>query len=234
MKFCPRDKAIAAAKNAMRQRSKLQRFWSVWRQIEDLGISLDRKVDREASWPRFHAELLLSGAVQQHDGMVRTRATGQEGKPPAQAARARGRGRGRGRGRDIASTAAGAAPSDPPVVPAQDQVPEVDVPAGPAQAVSVTTTASTSKAGGGTQTPAARTPEQRSTRPAAPAPVPPTPAQPARGRVQLARGGAQLAMGRPRGGGRSGGGQARFYALPARPNAIASDAVWIRSSVGVK
>ncbi|XP_070043228.1 uncharacterized protein [Nicotiana tomentosiformis] len=43
--------------------------------------------------------------------------------------------------------------------------------------------------------------------------------------AQPARGGAQSARGRPRGGGRSGGGQAYFYALSARPNAIASDAV---------
>ncbi|XP_070048626.1 uncharacterized protein [Nicotiana tomentosiformis] len=50
------------------------------------------------------------------------------------------------------------------------------------------------------------------------APVSSPPAQPARG-------GAQSAKGRPRWGGRSGGGQACFYALPARPDAIASDAV---------
>ncbi|XP_070044879.1 uncharacterized protein [Nicotiana tomentosiformis] len=36
---------------------------------------------------------------------------------------------------------------------------------------------------------------------------------------------AQSARGRPRGGGRSGGGQARFYALPSRPDVIATDAV---------
>ncbi|XP_070045034.1 uncharacterized protein [Nicotiana tomentosiformis] len=40
--------------------------------------------------------------------------------------------------------------------------------------------------------------------------------------AQPARGGAQSARGRPRGGGRSGGDQARLYALPARPDAIAS------------
>ncbi|XP_070049228.1 uncharacterized protein [Nicotiana tomentosiformis] len=63
------------------------------------------------------------------------------------------------------------------------------------------------------------TPE-RSTRPTTPAPVPPPPAHPARG-------GAQSATGLTRGGGRSGGGQARFYALPARPDAIASDALFV-------
>ncbi|XP_070036768.1 uncharacterized protein [Nicotiana tomentosiformis] len=66
---------------------------------------------------------------------------------------------------------------------------------------------------------------QRSTRPTAPAPVPSPPAQPTRGGVQPVRGEAQSATGRPRGGGRSGGGQAHFYALPARPDAIASDAM---------
>nr|XP_033514349.1 uncharacterized protein LOC117279023 [Nicotiana tomentosiformis] len=66
---------------------------------------------------------------------------------------------------------------------------------------------------------------QRSTRPTAPVPVPPPPVQPARGGVQPARGRAQSDMGRPRGGGRSGGGQARFYALPAMPDAIASYAM---------
>ncbi|XP_070031653.1 uncharacterized protein [Nicotiana tomentosiformis] len=48
--------------------------------------------------------------------------------------------------------------------------------------------------------------------------VPPPPAQ-------SARGGAELARGLPRRGGRSGGGHARFYDLPARPHAIALDAV---------
>ncbi|XP_070031688.1 uncharacterized protein [Nicotiana tomentosiformis] len=48
--------------------------------------------------------------------------------------------------------------------------------------------------------------------------APPPPAQPARG-------GAQLARGRSRGGGRSGSGQDHFFALHARLNAIASDAV---------
>ncbi|XP_070052069.1 uncharacterized protein [Nicotiana tomentosiformis] len=49
------------------------------------------------------------------------------------------------------------------------------------------------------------------------APAPPPPAQPASG-------GAQSARSHPRGGDRSGGGHAHFYALPARPDAIASDA----------
>ncbi|XP_070046798.1 uncharacterized protein [Nicotiana tomentosiformis] len=40
-----------------------------------------------------------------------------------------------------------------------------------------------------------------------------------------ARGGAQSVRGRPRGGGQSGGGQARFYVIPARPDVVASDAV---------
>ncbi|XP_070054425.1 uncharacterized protein [Nicotiana tomentosiformis] len=50
------------------------------------------------------------------------------------------------------------------------------------------------------------------------APVTSPPAQPSQGRAQAARG-------RPRGGGRSGGVQARFYAIPARPDAVTSDAV---------
>ncbi|XP_070050755.1 uncharacterized protein [Nicotiana tomentosiformis] len=50
------------------------------------------------------------------------------------------------------------------------------------------------------------------------APVASPPAQPSRG-------GAQLARGRARGGGRSSGGQARLYAFPARPDVIASDAM---------
>ncbi|XP_070034611.1 uncharacterized protein [Nicotiana tomentosiformis] len=48
--------------------------------------------------------------------------------------------------------------------------------------------------------------------------VPPPPAE-------SARGGAQSARGRPRGGGRSVDGQARFYALLSKPNAIALDDV---------
>ncbi|XP_070048007.1 uncharacterized protein [Nicotiana tomentosiformis] len=40
-----------------------------------------------------------------------------------------------------------------------------------------------------------------------------------------ARGEGQSTRGRPRGGGRSGGGQAHFYGLLSRPNAIASDVV---------
>ncbi|XP_070020655.1 uncharacterized protein [Nicotiana sylvestris] len=59
---------------------------------------------------------------------------------------------------------------------------------------------------------------QQISRPMEPAPTDAPPAQPAQG-------GAQSAKGFPRGGGRSGGGQARFYALPARPDVIASDAV---------
>ena len=43
--------------------------------------------------------------------------------------------------------------------------------------------------------------------------------------AQLDRGGAQSARGRPSGGGRSGGSQARFYALPAIRDVITSDAV---------
>ncbi|XP_070046904.1 uncharacterized protein [Nicotiana tomentosiformis] len=48
--------------------------------------------------------------------------------------------------------------------------------------------------------------------------------------VQPPRSGGQVGRGRPRGGGQSGGGQvggapARFYAFPARPDAVASDAV---------
>ncbi|XP_070053920.1 uncharacterized protein [Nicotiana tomentosiformis] len=54
---------------------------------------------------------------------------------------------------------------------------------------------------------------------------PPTAAPVTSPPAQSARGGGQSASGRPRGRGRSGGGQARFYALPARPDAIASDGV---------
>ncbi|XP_070036771.1 uncharacterized protein [Nicotiana tomentosiformis] len=54
---------------------------------------------------------------------------------------------------------------------------------------------------------------QQSSIPMIPTPAVTPPAQPARGRGQVARG-------RPRGGGRSGGGQARFYAIPARPGTL--------------
>lgn len=117
--------------------------------------------------------------------MVRTRATGQGGRPPvppAMATRGRGCGCGRGRGR-----AARATPADPPATPVQDQVPVMDAPAAPAQApavpimipglqevlaqilsvctglaqaVSATIIAATSQAGGDNQTPAACIPEQ--------------------------------------------------------------------------
>ncbi|XP_070018284.1 uncharacterized protein [Nicotiana sylvestris] len=43
--------------------------------------------------------------------------------------------------------------------------------------------------------------------------------------AQLARGGGQASRGRPIGGGRSGSGQAHFYAIPGRTDAIASHAV---------
>ncbi|XP_070050038.1 uncharacterized protein [Nicotiana tomentosiformis] len=59
-------------------------------------------------------------------------------------------------------------------------------------------------------------PQRSQSMSSAPAPLPP---------AQPARHGAQSARGRPRGGGRSGGGQACFYALPAIPDAIASDVV---------
>ncbi|XP_070039245.1 uncharacterized protein [Nicotiana tomentosiformis] len=59
---------------------------------------------------------------------------------------------------------------------------------------------------------------QQRSQPSTSALVTSPPAQPDQGRAQSARG-------RPRGGGRSGGSQARLYALPARPDAIASDAV---------
>ncbi|XP_070045996.1 uncharacterized protein [Nicotiana tomentosiformis] len=113
--------------------------------------------------------------------MVRTYATGQGDQTLVEPVRGRGHGRGRG----TARAAAGAVPMDPPVIP--DHVPAADVPVGPAQApfvpivipglqetlaqiltactslaqaVVVSTTAATSQAGGGTQTPAACTPEQ--------------------------------------------------------------------------
>ncbi|XP_070036942.1 uncharacterized protein [Nicotiana tomentosiformis] len=41
--------------------------------------------------------------------------------------------------------------------------------------------------------------------------------------AQRARGGAQAVRGRPRAGGRSGGGEARFYAIPARLENVTSD-----------
>ncbi|XP_070037022.1 uncharacterized protein [Nicotiana tomentosiformis] len=50
------------------------------------------------------------------------------------------------------------------------------------------------------------------------APVTSPPAQPARG-------GAQAPIGRSRGGCRSGGSQPQLYAIPARPEAVALDAV---------
>ncbi|XP_070054478.1 uncharacterized protein [Nicotiana tomentosiformis] len=61
-------------------------------------------------------------------------------------------------------------------------------------------------------------PAQRRSQTTTSAPVTSPPAQPAWG-------GAQSARDRPRGGGRSGGSQARFYVIPARPDAIASDVV---------
>ncbi|XP_070056753.1 uncharacterized protein [Nicotiana tomentosiformis] len=59
---------------------------------------------------------------------------------------------------------------------------------------------------------------QHSSRPMTPAPIVTPPTLPARG-------GGQASRCRPRGGGRSCGGQARFNAFPARPDIIASDAV---------
>lgn len=46
------------------------------------------------------------------------------------------------------------------------------------------------------------------------APFTSAPTQSARGEGQVARGEGQVARGRPRGGGRSAGGQAQFYAIP--------------------
>ncbi|XP_070011209.1 uncharacterized protein [Nicotiana sylvestris] len=123
--------------------------------------------------------------------MVRTCATGQDGRPPiplAVATRGRRRVCGRGRGRGVARTIARAAPADPPAAPIQDRVPVMDAPAVPAQApavpivisglqevlaqilsvctslaqaISAITVAATSQARKGNQTPNARTPEQR-------------------------------------------------------------------------
>ncbi|XP_009606037.1 uncharacterized protein [Nicotiana tomentosiformis] len=120
--------------------------------------------------------------------MVRTRTTGQDGQPPVPPTRvARGRGRGRGSGRGAARTAARVALVDPLVAPDQEQVLDTVEPVEPAQAptvptvilglqkalaqiltvctglvqaVSVPAATDTSQVGGGTQTPAARTPEQ--------------------------------------------------------------------------
>ncbi|XP_070049290.1 uncharacterized protein [Nicotiana tomentosiformis] len=61
-------------------------------------------------------------------------------------------------------------------------------------------------------------PAQQRSQPTTSSPITSPPAQPARG-------GAQSVRGRPRGEGRSGDGQARFYAIPARPDVVASDAV---------
>nr|XP_009773100.1 PREDICTED: nischarin-like [Nicotiana sylvestris] len=66
-----------------------------------------------------------------------------------------GRGCGRGRGR-----AAREAPAYPPAALAPNQAPFTDVPAAPVQADSATIAAATSKAGGGNQTPTARTTKQ--------------------------------------------------------------------------
>ncbi|XP_070039691.1 uncharacterized protein [Nicotiana tomentosiformis] len=85
--------------------------------------------------------------------MVRTRTTRSSGRtsvPPARAARGWGRGRGRG----VAHTVARAALVDPPITPAQEQIPDVVKPARPTQAPTVPID------GGGAQTPVARTPEQ--------------------------------------------------------------------------
>ncbi|XP_070046907.1 uncharacterized protein [Nicotiana tomentosiformis] len=60
-------------------------------------------------------------------------------------------------------------------------------------------------------------PQQR-TRSMVPAPKFPPPTQPARS-------GAHAVRGRPKGGGRPGGGQARFYDIPARTDVVASDVV---------
>ncbi|XP_070047405.1 uncharacterized protein [Nicotiana tomentosiformis] len=59
---------------------------------------------------------------------------------------------------------------------------------------------------------------QQSSRPIAPVPAVAPPTQPARG-------GAQSSRGLPKGGGRLGGGQARLYAIPVRPDVVASDTV---------
>ncbi|XP_070051251.1 uncharacterized protein [Nicotiana tomentosiformis] len=74
--------------------------------------------------------------------MVSTHATGSDGQPPVPPVRAmRGRGHGRGRGRGIgrgaASTASRAAPIDPPVAPAQEQVPDIVKPMGPTQTLAM-------------------------------------------------------------------------------------------------
>ncbi|XP_070041424.1 uncharacterized protein [Nicotiana tomentosiformis] len=61
-------------------------------------------------------------------------------------------------------------------------------------------------------------PFQQRSQPSSSAPITSPPAQPARD-------GGQSIRGHPREGGQSGGGQARFYALPAKPDVIASDVV---------
>uniref|UniRef100_A0A1U7YA05 Translation initiation factor IF-2-like n=1 Tax=Nicotiana sylvestris TaxID=4096 RepID=A0A1U7YA05_NICSY len=151
--------------------------------------------------------------------------------PPTEATRGRGRSRGRGRGR-----VAGAAPVDPLVAPAQDQAPAaplrqfqppqqqlLDRPGEaikpPLLAHLIPPTEATRGRG--------RSRGRGRGRVAGAAPVDPlvAPAQDQAPAAPLARGGDQAARARPRGGGRSGGGQARFYALPGRPDTIASDAV---------
>ncbi|XP_070036443.1 uncharacterized protein [Nicotiana tomentosiformis] len=63
-----------------------------------------------------------------------------------------------------------------------------------------------------------RGPAQQRIQPTTPTPVTLPLAQPARG-------GAQSVRGRPRGGGRSDGSQARLYVIPARPDVVASNAM---------
>ncbi|XP_070035241.1 uncharacterized protein [Nicotiana tomentosiformis] len=70
------------------------------------------------------------------------------------------RGQGCSRGRGVARTTSRAAPVDPPVATAQEKVPDVVDPLGPAQAVFVQVAPTTFQARGGTQTLIACTPEQ--------------------------------------------------------------------------
>ncbi|XP_070046957.1 uncharacterized protein [Nicotiana tomentosiformis] len=163
------------------ERERVRRF------IDGLTLSIRLQIAKETG-DDISFQRAIDIAIQ-IEMMVRTCATGQDGQPPVPPARAtigQGHGRGRGRGKGAACTTARAAPTDPPIAPAQEQVPDVADPVGPAQApampivipglqealtqiltfctdlaqvVLAQAALTTSQARGGTYTPAARTPE---------------------------------------------------------------------------